>query len=498
MIQEYSSPSVTDLETQNNTENQLITRNQLSKLSFENLSEKEKFASFYKQEILKGVTGNAIPGETLFIMGSSGAGKTTLLNILSDRVSLKSTSKLSGKVLINGCTNLNQRTFGNIGAYVMQDDILFPHFTPRQALTFAARLKLNNLSEDDQDLRVESLILELGLKQCADSMIGSSKRKILSGGEKKRVSIGIELITDPKLLLLDEPTSVIATIHQPGSQAFSNFDRLFLMCDGFVVFQGKASEVSQYFSKIGFNCPRYSNPADFIINTTSIDYPKRVNDEKKISYLVLKYKEVIPDVIDHDLNSYNILAFQGERPVFLRESANKMYGVFPYYIAKTIVEIPVLIFQPMIWSLIVYFGVGLTVTVKQFWYHYLVLVLLSLSSSSFGLFISSLFESEETAVTVAPVILMPFILFSGYFSNASSYPKWIGWIQYISPVRYSLEAFVINEFESRDYKDTDIKIIDFLSYDIGFTSCLLSLFTLGIAFRILTGLVLKYFVRKFQ
>lgn len=88
----------------------------------------------------------------------------------------------------------------------MQDDVLFEHFTPREALTFAARLKLKT-SLQEQDARVEALILELGLSAAADTMIGSALRKTISGGERKRTAIGVELMTDPSMILLDEPTS---------------------------------------------------------------------------------------------------------------------------------------------------------------------------------------------------------------------------------------------------------------------------------------------------
>ena len=88
----------------------------------------------------------------------------------------------------------------------MQDDVLYFSFTPREALTFAARLKLGGAIAD-QDRRVDTLLEELGLVNCANVQIGNTMQKTISGGERKRTAIGVELITDPSLLLLDEPTS---------------------------------------------------------------------------------------------------------------------------------------------------------------------------------------------------------------------------------------------------------------------------------------------------
>lgn len=88
----------------------------------------------------------------------------------------------------------------------MQDDVLFGYFTVREALTFAARLRLK-ISEADQDKRIDKLIDDLGLEKCKDTQIGTVLKKTISGGERKRTAIGVELITDPSMILLDEPTS---------------------------------------------------------------------------------------------------------------------------------------------------------------------------------------------------------------------------------------------------------------------------------------------------
>jgi ATP-binding cassette, subfamily G (WHITE), eye pigment precursor transporter len=196
--------------------------------------------------IVKGASGYAMPGQALYIMGSSGAGKTSLLNLISDRIKKTNENLITGKVTLNDSTEMTQEVFGKVGAYVMQDDVLFVHFTPREALRFAARLKLRG-DYDEQEDRVSRLLKELGLLHVADVIIGSNKNKTISGGERKRTAIGVELITDPSLLLLDEPTSgldsfkalsivkllnrqarkgrtIISTIHQPSSEAFLHFD----------------------------------------------------------------------------------------------------------------------------------------------------------------------------------------------------------------------------------------------------------------------------------
>ena len=140
-------------------------------------------------------------------MGASGAGKTSLLNILSDRVANSNGSKVKGKVLINDTIDLRGPNFGAIASYVMQDDVLFRSFSPREALTFAARLKLTHMSIEDQDYRVYDLLGDLNLLNVADQLIGGGKMKSISKSEMKRTAIGVELITDPMLVLLDEPTS---------------------------------------------------------------------------------------------------------------------------------------------------------------------------------------------------------------------------------------------------------------------------------------------------
>ena len=139
-------------------------------------------------------------------MGASGAGKTSLLNLISDRIAMKPGMSSSGSCTLNDKTPLTLESFSSYGSYVMQDDIIFAYFTVREALRFAARLKLT-ISEEEQEKRIDTLIDDLGLTKCADTMVGSTLKKLISGGERKRCAMGVEMITDPRLILLDEPTS---------------------------------------------------------------------------------------------------------------------------------------------------------------------------------------------------------------------------------------------------------------------------------------------------
>ena len=223
----------------------------------------------YKQ-ILFGAKGFVRPGEMVAILGPSGSGKTSLLNVLSQRTGLSGGSKKEGVVTINGRALRQGSDYGKVAAFVQQDDVLQATSTVRELLTFAGRIR-TNLEGEALTSRVESVITRFGLGQCADSLVGGWLRRGISGGERKRTSIGYELITDPSLLLLDEPTSgldsstalrilqllrgearrgmaVLATIHQPSAALFNVFDRVILLSEGYVIYNGPPSNVQSYFS----------------------------------------------------------------------------------------------------------------------------------------------------------------------------------------------------------------------------------------------------------
>jgi ABC-type multidrug transport system ATPase subunit len=230
----------------------------------------------------------------LAVMGPSGSGKTTLLNILSAKLH----GDYTGSVLINGQV-ADKQLMKRVAGFVPQEDILFGSQTVREALKFYADLKLpTTLSEATKNEMVEYILEELGLKKVENSLIGyvgadaltSGLPRGLSGGERKRLSIGCQLISNPSILFLDEPTTgldsfasesvvqtlsklamqgrtIIFTIHQPSMEVLSLFDRLLLLGRGRTVYFGPNAQMLDYFASIGYECPEWENPANFIMDT---------------------------------------------------------------------------------------------------------------------------------------------------------------------------------------------------------------------------------------
>lgn len=240
------------------------------------------------KQILHGCEGSIRPGDLCCIMGPSGAGKTSLLNILAGRVSTNSKVVVKGSITANG-EPVVPRHFRRRIAYVMQDDALFSTQTPREAFRFSATLRLpSDVPKSTVDRLVNNMVVALGLEKCADTMCGGGLIKGISGGERKRTAIGIELISNPSILFLDEPSSgldsfsafqvikilkrlsasgrtVITTIHQPSSECFDLFDDVMLLASGRVIYHNKVARLPSYLRGVGHPCPRNYNPADFVI-----------------------------------------------------------------------------------------------------------------------------------------------------------------------------------------------------------------------------------------
>ncbi|XP_044465584.1 ABC transporter G family member 10-like [Mangifera indica] len=234
--------------------------------------------------ILKNVNCEARPGEILAIAGPSGAGKTTLLEILAGMVPM---SSVSGHVLVNE-QPMNVRQFRRVSGYVTQEESLFPHLTVEETLMYSARLRLHG-GLNKAVARVRELLVELGLEHVANERIGGESSRGISGGEKRRVSIGVDLVHDPAVLLIDEPTSgldsasafhvalllksmamkqgktIVLTIHQPSFRILELFDQILLLSNGTVLHHGSLHLLEHRLRYAGHSIPRHVNVLEFAI-----------------------------------------------------------------------------------------------------------------------------------------------------------------------------------------------------------------------------------------
>jgi ABC-type multidrug transport system permease subunit len=176
-----------------------------------------------------------------------------------------------------------------------------------------------------------------------------------------------------------------------------------------------------------------------------------------------------------------------------------MYSVYSYYLARLLVDTPIQLLLPLFFSLIIYFQVGLTITVTQFSHFYLGLLLLAMSCSGIGYVLSTIIHNEEATVPMSTLVMMPSIQFGGFLVNAGSIPGWLSWLQYLSPIRYALEAISRNEFETRSYNAAadERNPIPYMGFEMGTFKCYLLLGMMAIGFRVMALGCLKFLVSKF-
>ncbi|XP_051167876.1 ATP-binding cassette sub-family G member 1-like [Leptopilina boulardi] len=240
------------------------------------------------KQILKGVSGCFKTGELTAIMGPSGAGKSSLLNILTGL----QRKNVDGKVAyITGKVEQSWNDYKKQACYIQQDDQLYPLFTVNEIMTMSADLKLGqSLNSKGKQMVIDDILDSLDLTKCKETRCDR-----LSGGQRKRLSIALELVDNPPVIFLDEPTTgldslssmqcvsvlknlarggrtVVCTVHQPSAAIYDMFDHVYMLADGHCMFQGAAGNTVPYLSSLGLNCPKYHNPADYVIEVVSCEY----------------------------------------------------------------------------------------------------------------------------------------------------------------------------------------------------------------------------------
>ncbi|TDG45126.1 hypothetical protein AWZ03_008464 [Drosophila navojoa] len=236
---------------------------------------------FVTKEILHGLQGNFRSGELTAIMGPSGAGKSTLLNVMSGFCATGAT----GNIRVNGksMSTISEK-FRRLSCYIHQDDLLRPQLLVGEIMLMAAHLKLGfKVSKEHKLNTIKHILSLLGLEHRYNVHTGK-----LSGGQKKRLAIALELISNPPVLYLDEPTTgldssscsscvsllkklasqghtIVCTIHQPSALIFEMFDKLYAVVDGHCMYQGTIPALVPFLAEQQLVCPSYHNPADYLL-----------------------------------------------------------------------------------------------------------------------------------------------------------------------------------------------------------------------------------------
>ncbi|KAL6510938.1 ABC transporter G member 28 [Orobanche gracilis] len=276
------------------------------------------------KHLLRCVTGKLVPGHVSAVMGPSGAGKTTFLSALTGKAT---GCTITGSILINGKDEPMQ-SYKRIIGYVPQDDIVHGNLTVEENLWFSARCRLPaDIDKAEKVLVVERVIESLGLQPVRDSLVGTVEKRGISGGQRKRVSVGLEMVMEPSLLILDEPTSgldssssllllralrrealegvnICMVVHQPSYTLFKMFDDLILLAKGgLTVYHGPVKKVEEYFAGIGIVVPERVNPPDYFIDILEGIVKPSAGTAVKFKELPLRWMlhngyPVPPDMLD--------------------------------------------------------------------------------------------------------------------------------------------------------------------------------------------------------
>ncbi|GAV60150.1 ABC_tran domain-containing protein/ABC2_membrane domain-containing protein [Cephalotus follicularis] len=499
--------------------------------------------------ILRNVNCEARPGQIMAIAGPSGAGKTTLLEVLAGVIPL---NRVSGDVLVND-QPMDAKHFRRLSGYVTQDEALFPLLTIKETLMYSARLRLHG-GHKKAVTRVKELLKELGLEHVADARIGGELNRGISGGEMRRVSIGVDLIHDPPVLLLDEPTSkldsasafhialllksmatkdgktIVLTIHQPGFRILELFDQILLLSNGTVLHHGSLNLLEQKLRFAGHLIPQHVNVLEFAIELTEAliidveecdstddgDIERYYVEDNKGSYTNSRFKEVLilsqrfSNKICREkqhfaartiqallagivlgtifMNAFNasksvkiqkqigFFAFSltflmsstaeglpiylHERRIFLRETSRGAYRVSSYVVANALVFFPFLLTVALLYTIPVYWLVGLRREMEGFLYFSLVVYMVVLMSNSFVACFSALVPNFIMGTSLMAGVMGSFFLFSGYFVSKEDIPSYWLVFHYLSLFKYPFECFMINEYGGEKGKSKCVMAVE--------------------------------------
>ncbi|XP_073989554.1 ATP-binding cassette subfamily G member 4 isoform X3 [Rhodnius prolixus] len=414
------------------------------------------------KEILHNVHGRFLPAQLIAIMGPSGAGKSTLLDVLSGyRI-----TGVRGVVTING-RERDLDEFRRVSCYITQDDRLQPLLTVRENMKVAADLKLTaRYSELEKFAIIDEILTMLGLMEASKTRAGR-----LSGGQRKRLSIALELVNNPLVMFLDEPTTgldsascllciklmkqlvnqgrtIVCTIHQPSASLFQNFDHVYVLAEGECLYQGSANNMVPYLDSVGLPCPMYHNPADYVIelacgehgkekiltlvngtqNGRSIQWFENADQLPPTSHVEVSHKSPrLPGRLrctsslqeTSQLNQLGVIINRGFVKVKRDSTACCIMFTAIVYLMTG---------QPLDWNRFIVFMV--------------LSLLVVYIAQSIGYIVGAVFNSVVNGTFAGPILIVPMMMFSGFGVNFRDIPGYLSWGTHLSFLRYSLEGFV--------------------------------------------------------
>ncbi|XP_062148158.1 ABC transporter G family member 5-like [Alnus glutinosa] len=521
------------------------------------------------RHVLKGVNCRAKPWEILAIVGQSGAGKSSLLEILAGKLTPQ-----SGSIFVNQ-KPVDKAQFKKTSGYVTQKDTLFPLLTVEETLMFSAKLRLR-LPPAELTSRVKSLIQELGLTRVAGARVGDDRVRGISGGEKRRVSIGVDVIHDPKVLILDEPTSgldstsalqiidllktmaetrgrtIILSIHQPGFRIVKLFNTILLLANGCVLHHGTVDQLGVNLRLMGLELPLYFNIVEFAIESIDTIQQNRKFHQETLPQLqstpqqkkgdgqgesrngkftlqqLFQQSKVVDEetinvgmdlsfplkfansrlretmILTHRFSKnifrtkelfacrtiqmlisglvlgsifYNLKddlvgaqervglfafiltfllscttealpIFLQEREILMKETSCGSYRVSSYAVANGLVYLPFLLILAILFTVPLYWLVGLNHNFMAFLHFLLLIWLILYTANSVVVCFSALVPNFIVGNSVISGVMGSFFLFSGYFISKQGIPSYWIFMHYISLFKYPFEGFLINEFSN--------------------------------------------------
>ncbi|GFZ18158.1 ABC-2 type transporter family protein [Actinidia rufa] len=434
------------------------------------------------KRLLSGLSGYAEPGRIMAIMGPSGSGKSTLLDCLAGRLSRNVV--MTGNVLLNG---KKRRLDYGVVAYVTQDNVLLGTLTVRETITYSAHLRLpTTLPKEEVHDIVEGTIMEMGLQECADRLIGNWHLRGISGGEQKRLSIALEILMRPCLLFLDEPTSGLDSASAFFViQALRNVAR-----DGRTVISSIHQPSSEFFAEAGFPCPSRRNPSDHFLRCINSDFDIVTATLKGSQRLrVLEIKAML--VEKYRWSEYaakararirELSTIQGgelemktgsqagwwkqlstltrrsfvnmSRDVFYRERLNGHYGVSVFVISNFISSFPFLVAIAASTGSITYYMVKFRTGFSHYAYFCMDLFLCISVIESCMMVVASLVPNFLMGLITGAGLIGVMMMTSGFFRLLNDLPKpfWRYPISYISYGAWALQGAYKNDLIGLEFE----------------------------------------------